>query len=407
VNERSLRYEGWRVAFASSVGVFVSFASLLVYTFGIFLKPLAEEFAWSREAVSSAFGIAAMTAAVCSPLLGFCLDRFGPRWIIVPSLTIFGSAFASLSLLTPRLWHLYAIFVILGMVANGTAQMAYARTVSSWFARRRGVGLAVVMSGGAVGAMVLPPVAQSLIDSMGWRSASMLLGTMVLVVGLPTVLGFVRERPSGHDALAGESERPGATLREGLISRVFWILVTVLFCSSIAQNGARPHGGLVDRSRRIHKWCGARCVRDGRSQFGRPASDRLAPRSLFCGACVDCPARGCSARDVLAFRRAIPGDGRRGCRDDRDRHGGRSRCDAVHPFPILRAAVVLLAVRLHLEGLCMRRGTWSGSHGQSVRPDRLLRSPSRKARSGDARGRDPHVVHAALHICTRRLCPRG
>ena len=78
-----------------------------------------------------------------------------------------GRAFASLSLLTPRLWHLYATFVILGMVANGTAQMAYARTVSSWFARRRGVALAVVMTGGAVGAMVLPPVAQSLIDSDG------------------------------------------------------------------------------------------------------------------------------------------------------------------------------------------------------------------------------------------------
>ena len=44
----------------------------------------------------------------------------------------------------------------------------------------------------------------------------------------------------------GESERPGATLREGLMSRVFWILVVVLFCSSIAQNGAiAHHGGLA------------------------------------------------------------------------------------------------------------------------------------------------------------------
>jgi MFS family permease len=195
VNEGSLRYEGWRVAFASSVGVFVSFASLLVYTFGIFLKPLAEEFAWSREAISSAFGIAAMTAAVCSPPR--VLPRsIRPRWIIVPSLTIFGSAFASLSLLTRRLWHIYAIFVILGMVANGSAQMAYARTVSSWFARRRGVALAVVMSGGAVGAMVLLPVAQSLIDWLGWRGASVSLGAMVLVVGLPTVCAsYANVRP--------------------------------------------------------------------------------------------------------------------------------------------------------------------------------------------------------------------
>ena len=106
------------MAAASAVGVFVSFASLLVYTFGVFLKPLAEEFSWSREAVSAAFGIAAMTVALCSPPLGYLLDRVHPRRIIVPCLAVFGCAFASLSLLTPHLWHLYAVFVVFGIVGN-------------------------------------------------------------------------------------------------------------------------------------------------------------------------------------------------------------------------------------------------------------------------------------------------
>jgi hypothetical protein len=47
-DESALAYPGWRVAIASGVGVLVSFASLLVYTFGIFLKPVTEEFGWSR-----------------------------------------------------------------------------------------------------------------------------------------------------------------------------------------------------------------------------------------------------------------------------------------------------------------------------------------------------------------------
>lgn len=140
LDEASPRYDGWRVAAASAVGVFVGFASLLVYTFGIFLKPLAEEFSWSREAVSAAFGIAAMTVAVCSPPLGYLLDRFPPRRIILPCVAVFGCAFASLSLLTPHLWHLYVVFFVLGFVGNGTAQMAYSRAVSTWFDRRRGGG---------------------------------------------------------------------------------------------------------------------------------------------------------------------------------------------------------------------------------------------------------------------------
>src|SRR5687767_5229416 len=168
--EGNLRYEGWRVAGASAAGVFVSFASLLVYTFGIFLKPWTEEFGWSRESVSAAFGIAAMTVAACSPPLGYLLDRVNPARVIVPCLVIFGAAFASLSLLTPRLWHLYAVFFVLGVVGNGTAQMAYSRAVSSWFDRRRGMALAIVMAGGAIGAIVLPPTTEALVGSIGWRS---------------------------------------------------------------------------------------------------------------------------------------------------------------------------------------------------------------------------------------------
>lgn len=237
--ETSLRYEGWRVAAASGVGVFVSFASLLVYTFGIFLKPLAEEFAWSREAVSAAFGVAAMTVAVCSPPLGYLLDRFSPRRIIVPCLTIFGCAFASLALLTPHLWHLYAVFLVLGIVGNGTAQMAYARAVSSWFDRRRGAALALVMAGGAIGAMVLPPVAEALIQRVGWRGACVVLGAMVLILGVPTVARFIRERPATH--AAGHAAALGSSVRDAVTTRPFWIVVTVLFFSSIAQNGALAH----------------------------------------------------------------------------------------------------------------------------------------------------------------------
>jgi hypothetical protein len=52
---------GWMVVLATYFGTMVSFGSLLVFTFGIFLKPLSAEFGWSRTAVSAAFGLAAIT----------------------------------------------------------------------------------------------------------------------------------------------------------------------------------------------------------------------------------------------------------------------------------------------------------------------------------------------------------
>ena len=122
---------GWRVVIAAYFGVMVSFGSLLVFTFGTFLKPLSTAFGWSRESVSAAFGFAAISVAICSPLLGHLLDRWGPRRLIVPCMAVFGVAFASLGLLTPHLFHLYSIFVVLGIVGNGTTQMGYSRAVST------------------------------------------------------------------------------------------------------------------------------------------------------------------------------------------------------------------------------------------------------------------------------------
>ncbi len=237
--EGDVRYGGWKVAGAASLGVFVGFASLFVYTFGIFLKPLAEEFGWSRQAVSAAFGVAAMCIAVCSPLLGLALDRFGPVRVIAPCVAVFGLAFASLGAMQGSIWHFYATCAVLGCVGNGTAHMAYSRAVATWFTARRGLALAVMMCGGAVGALVLPPLAQALVDAIGWRRTYVALGLCVIGVGLPNVLTFVRER--SHDAAGRMANAAGMTVRAAVTTYPFWLLVVVLFISSIAQNGALAH----------------------------------------------------------------------------------------------------------------------------------------------------------------------
>ncbi len=237
VSENALAYQGWRVVLAAHFGVMLSFGSLLVFTFSVFLKPLTAEFGWSREQVSGAFGIAAMAVALGSPMLGRLLDRGAPRPIVLFCFTVFGLAFASLSLLTPRLWHLYAVFLVLGIVGNGTTQMGFSGAVSSWFTRRRGMALALVMAGTGIGSMVLPPLAQMLITTAGWRGAYLILGGLVLVAGLPLTALFLRRRPGQHAIAA----TPSASVAGALRSRIFWILVATLFLSSIAVNGAITH----------------------------------------------------------------------------------------------------------------------------------------------------------------------
>src|SRR5947209_8412988 len=104
----------WQILLTACCGVFVGFGSLFIFTFGIFLKPLAGAFGWSRAEVSTGFTAAVLTVALCSPLIGRLLDRYPPRRVVIPCLVIYGAGLASLSLLTAHLWHFVAVLTVLG-----------------------------------------------------------------------------------------------------------------------------------------------------------------------------------------------------------------------------------------------------------------------------------------------------
>jgi MFS family permease len=227
---------------AACCGGFVSFGSLLVFTFGIFLKPLTAEFGWSRAEVSLAFTVAALTVAACSPYTGRLLDRYPARYIVLPCMLIYGLAFGSLSLLTRHLWHLLAVFVVLGIVGNGTTQLGYARVISAWFDRGRGRALSAVMAGVGLGSIVFPPVAQALISAYGWRMAFAALGGAVLLLGIPLTAAFLYE-PQQRTAQEawGHPHSIHITVRSALRNSAFLSLTTALVLFSVATNGVIGH----------------------------------------------------------------------------------------------------------------------------------------------------------------------
>src|SRR5271157_2130115 len=99
LTEFDLGYYGWRVVLAACLGVMSGFGSLFVYTFAGFVKPLCAQFGWNREAIALGCGLAAITLGVVSPLLGRWIDRFGPRRIILPCMTVYCVAIISLAFL--------------------------------------------------------------------------------------------------------------------------------------------------------------------------------------------------------------------------------------------------------------------------------------------------------------------
>ena len=232
--ESSIRFTGWQVAAAAFVGVMVSFAPIIPYTFSLFLNPLHAAFGWQREAISGTFAVAAITVAVVSPGIGVLLDRYSPRRIILPSIIIFALALASLSRLGPGIQRFYFTYFILGLVANGTAQFAYTRTILTWFRSRRGLALALILTGSGVGSILIPPLTQWVINHHGWRDAYLMLGCIALL-GLPLTALLVGNRvvPQQED----ESLLSGVTVSAALRTAPFWILASIITLSAFGENG--------------------------------------------------------------------------------------------------------------------------------------------------------------------------
>jgi predicted MFS family arabinose efflux permease len=234
-NESSPHYPGWKIAAAAFTGVAVSFSPIVPYTFSLFLNPLHAAFGWQRQAISGTFALAAITVAIVSPGIGVLFDRYSPRRIILPCILIFAAALASLSLLGPDIRRFYLTYFLLGLVANGTAQFAYTRTMLTWFKRHRGIALALILTGSGVGSILIPPATQWMITHHGWRNAYLMLGCIALL-GLPLTALLMRNRPATtlHEDNAILS---GTTVSAALRSAPFWVMAVIIMLSAFGENG--------------------------------------------------------------------------------------------------------------------------------------------------------------------------
>src|SRR5581483_7178425 len=105
----------------------------------VFLRPLAQAFHSGRGAVSLAFTLHNVAVAICIPLAGWLIDRFGARKVILPSMIIVGLLLVSSKLWLASIWQLYAFYLLQGFFGCGAGPLPYSSVVSHWFNRSRGL----------------------------------------------------------------------------------------------------------------------------------------------------------------------------------------------------------------------------------------------------------------------------
>lgn len=242
--ETTRRRSAWLVVSASSVGLFLHFGSLLVNAFGVMLTSLCDEFGWSRGQVSLGFTLATLTAMLTMPLTGWLTDRLGARRPILVCTAIFGALYASLVFLTPQLWHLYAVFLVLGLVGPGTSAVPHASLISRWFTERRGLALGVAMCGTALGGVIWPKATQELLDRFGWRNTYAISGAAVLLIAVPLMMLLLKDPPATARLSRQDSnnaQADGLTRGEALRGSLLWLLIFAFFVISMSIQACMIH----------------------------------------------------------------------------------------------------------------------------------------------------------------------
>ena len=182
----------WRVVVA--LFIVTSCIATAVSTFGVFLPVLCETFGWSRGAVSVVLSVSLMLGGVAAFPVGRIADRRGPRAVLAATIAI-GAVGFLVSARIDALWQLYLSYGVLVGIGMSSIYVLTAATVARWFAARRGLVLAVVLSGFNLGWLTGGPLAASLIEHAGWRTAYVVLGTLVGAIGVPASL-LVRYPPA-------------------------------------------------------------------------------------------------------------------------------------------------------------------------------------------------------------------
>lgn len=188
-------YYGWLIV--ATVTLMLAVTSGGRFVFGVVLKPVSDEFGWSRTDLATAVTINVILLSILQPIIGLAVSRWGSRRILLLGVVATAVMMVPLSLST-HLWQIYVFYGIIAAFAfAATSPVNVTALVSGWFTKRRGLALSIATSGSAIGQLAIVPLATWIMVTWSWRTSYWVLAGVALLAMLPLGWLLVRDAPPG------------------------------------------------------------------------------------------------------------------------------------------------------------------------------------------------------------------
>ncbi|MBT9475203.1 MFS transporter [Polaromonas sp.] len=218
---------GWRILLLALAGAATTVSVTLLYSFGTLVLPLERAFGWSRGDLQIAIACMSGGVVVASQLAGWLNLRWGMRRMTLLSLLALPLAFLAITFMGQSIFWLYLGYFLIPIAGVGVTFVTWTQLVSSWFDRKRGLALALVLCGSGIAAAVLPPLLTWAMERWDWRAAYVVMGLLPLLLTLPLALRFLVPSPAAVSNPAIAVRKPAvasASFRVSARSGKFWIL---------------------------------------------------------------------------------------------------------------------------------------------------------------------------------------
>jgi MFS family permease len=273
----------WWVLVASFLGMACGPGPVLVFAFAVFMKPITEDLGIGRALLSSAAIVASLAGIIGPPSVGYLIDRFGARKIMVPGILLFALGLSAHSLLTAAPLVIYLLFTAGNLFSSAASPVPFGIVIARWFDQMRGLALGISMAGIGVGTAVIPKLTAYLVGEYGWRLAYVGLAvTIVIFSWIPVVL-FVHEPPAFEQSRkrheSAVEHLPGLTAQAAFKTWRWWAMTIAFFLGAVAINGTLTHAValLADRGIPLQQAASALSTAGIALIFGR----------MFSGWCLD------------------------------------------------------------------------------------------------------------------------
>ena len=263
-------YYGWVVLGAAGSSMFVRNAAGSL-TFAVFVPLIAEDTGWSRAVIGGAAAVGGLLATGASPPVGWAIDRFGARLMLVSSLVIIGLSTIALAWLSVHIALFYAAMSVGRIMFSSPLNVGAATVVGRWFVRQRGRATGLLFLSHSGGMAVFPLVATWVSYAYSWQTAWIVLGLMVYAIALAPAALLVAQRPEdiglrpdGDPPIDTESDDGGApepsmpahveeqwTTGQALRTPALWVLAIGTGFLFLLQSGTNVYQADLLRSRGI------------------------------------------------------------------------------------------------------------------------------------------------------------